>query len=304
MMASPCTLPPSDGGMTSSSGGCSVLQQYVRHVRSHHRISDLEAVGRLQGLVSGLNVNNLDDDWHASLTEESLSPAQLQACLTSLYGGVPDSPQVPNSAAPHNAVELMLWNVRGLLSSLPAALQLTRTHKPLLLVFTEAHTMQKDHDAACLDHLKSRYQITMTSQPSTSKIRRPAGGLLIGISKEVPRQCVRKHACPKGLEGHMLHVSVHVPTSKALHVLAVYWPPMSNPRWKQLMDQAFEYVAKIQIPILESGGRLLIGGDMNATIYPHHRSSCRSHPIDQCFRAHLERLRLGSCGLYQDCAHS
>ena len=106
-------------------------------------------------------------------------------------------------------------------------------------------------------------------------------------SKEVPRQYVRKHACSKGLEGHMLHISVHVPTSRALHVQAVYWPSMSNPHWKQLMDLAFEYMAKIQIPILESGVRLLICGDMNATVYLHHKTSCRSHPMDQCFRAHL-----------------
>ena len=164
MMASPCTLPPSDGGVTSSLDGCSVLQQYVQHVRSHHGISDREAVGRLQGLVSGLNVNALSGGWHASLTEEyRSSPAQLQACLMSHYGGVPDSPQVLNPAAPHNSIKLMLWNVRGLLNSLPTALQLNRTHKPLLLVLTKTHTTQKDHDAAWSDHLRSCYEITMTS---------------------------------------------------------------------------------------------------------------------------------------------
>ena len=35
-------------------------------------------------------------------------------------------------------------------------------------------------------------------------------------SKEVPRKYVRKHACPKGLEGHMLHISVHVPKHPVL----------------------------------------------------------------------------------------
>ena len=208
----------------------------------------------------------------------------------------------------NNPIQFVTWNVRGLLSSMPAVHQILQDHRPLVLVLTETHLQTKQASMSWVRNMHPAYEVHTSCVPQVSQLGRTLGpgridlhpqnkaGVLIAVHKSfMPHQYVSRHAVPTLLHGYLHHVSIHSPSSHTLHVLAAYCPPMSSPGWKDIQQGVFHYVGDLQPRLENAGSKLLLAGDLNATFHSSHRSHNTSLAIDKSFRRLATQCKLRSC---------
>ena len=219
-------------------------------------------------------------------------------------------PSLPHSGHSGDmpALQFVTWNVRGLQTSLPAAHQLMAQQRPMTLVLTETHLSTKQASMSWVRSMHPDYEVHTSCVPQASPLGgalgpcqaklqpRNKGGVLIAVRKDVMQhQHVSRHAVPIALRGYLHHVSIHSLSSHTLHVLACYCPPMSSPDWRSIQAGIFEYLANLQPRLRNSGSKLLLAGDMNATFHASHRSHGNSLTCDTSFRRLSTQCGLQTC---------
>ncbi len=103
-----------------------------------------------------------------------------------------------------------------------------------------------------------------TPRPSKSRARAQAGTLLAVHADWAQSHLVRQHQPPAALQGYLSHISITMPDSMPLHIMAVYQP--NGETWRITQAQMTAYMKTAIALAHAAGGSVMLAGDWNAGV--------------------------------------
>lgn len=286
------------------------IAAFAQHLHEQDSVQLADAIRCLHSMMEAdLGDKPNSETFQSDTPSNSDSLASLETYLKHKYTSILAPSQVLGSSKVADTT-FIHWNIRGMRANAPALAHLVHQHRPLAVAVTETHTHGHQHGADWLKGIAPGYQLFMSSLPSGNALARlpasarqtvkvdannPAGVLLAVDTTRFQHQYLRQHTPPAQLKGYCVHVSLHLPASPSLHMIAVYCPPSSNPVARQIQQQILQYAGSLLPQLQKQGCKVLLSGDMNAVMHASHRSNGTLNPMDRAFQAGLQEHGLDTC---------
>lgn len=213
---------------------------------------------------------------------------------------------------PDSSLSFVLWNCRGVRDKGTHVQDLLSKFKeapPAVVVLTETKLRDVDLQKPRLRDMFQGYTLKASCHPDATAVRwnrrnprtakrsdtaRACAGVLVAVHDDFAQpHLLRTIQPPASLRGYMCHVSISLPDSKPLHVLAVYQP--NHPGWQAVRAGITAYIQRAKAAVLACGGELLLAGDWNSVQQPADRQpQPRMTPMDNSFVRDMALLDMQS----------
>ena len=166
--------------------------------------------------------------------------------------------------------------------------------RPAIVALTETHLRTIDLNSTRLRQMLPGYIVFASCHPSStaarwtrrdpqtplpSKSYARAGTLLAVHADWAQGHLVRQHQPPAALQGYISHISITMPDSTPLHIMAVYQP--NGETWRITQAQITAYIKTTIALAHAAGGSVVLAGDWNAVQQASDRQpSAHLNPMD------------------------
>ncbi len=196
------------------------------------------------------------------------------AAAAKFPAAAPGSCERAASWASTETSSFLLWNCRSIRNKNRELEKLLRTpaKRPAIVALTETHLRTIDLNSTWLRQMLPGYIVFASCHPSSTAVRwtrrdpqtpRPsksyarAGTLLAVHADWAQGHLVRQHQPPAALQGYVSHISITMPDSMPLHIMAVYQP--NGETWR-----ITAYIKTTIALAHAAGGSVVLAGDWNA----------------------------------------
>lgn len=189
-------------------------------------------------------------------------------------------------------LRILTQNCRGLLCNAVALGLIIEEHSPHIVFLTETKMISNKNRPTALTALLHDYQWAISSTPrkdaKSYHIDRPRAGVIVAVHNTYSAggRMQAHEPCP-GLAGYVCHTALRTLDDTVLHLVGVYAPEDTA-----LRAQIFEYLSTICRMCEGAGHAILIGGDWNAVLSPHDRSTNSLDTADRAYGEFTTSARL------------